>query len=374
MPYRCSLNTDNCLDYLGNLSAMIENLNCTNLCIMRDYNADEKNCFGNLVDSFSEENELVISDYELLPLDSFTFVSEAHGTTSWLDHRLISKSMFNCVKNISVLMEYITSDHLPLSVVFSYDHLPNMTKLPQPYNNAKLHWEKQSREEPFQYHEASAIALVGIKLNEEITNCSDQFCTRTAHLDAINQLHHDLTSAFILASSGLAWSPRIPQNPAIIPGWNDKVKTLHSVAHKIFYYGLQREGQGPVSPMIIFYFINIVHWTCKCDILVLNTCNVTHNKINVAMQKAQHISSHHKQSNERCEGPCADINQRSSSLHPLVFILVAKPYDVIKIPLISRVSSLTDHILPLVMNKLCTALPSSSNICLYSSIARCLKA
>ena len=91
-----------------------------------------------------------------------------------------------------------------------------------------------SREELFQYHEASAIALAGIKLNEEITNCSDQFCTRTAHLDAINQLYHDLTSAFILASRGLAGSPRIPQNPAVIPDWNDEVKTFHSVARKYF--------------------------------------------------------------------------------------------------------------------------------------------
>ena len=139
MPYCCSLNIDDYLDYLGNFSAMIQNLNCINLGEMGDYNADEKNSFGNLMNSFSEENELVISDYELLPSDSFTFVSEAHGTTFWLDHCLTSKSMFNCVKNISVLMEYITSDHLPLSVVFSYDHLPNLTKLPQPCNNVKLH-------------------------------------------------------------------------------------------------------------------------------------------------------------------------------------------------------------------------------------------
>ena len=43
-----------------------------------------------------------------------------------------------------------------------------------------------------------------------------------------------MTSAFIFASSGLAGSPRIPQNPAIIPGWNDEIKTLHSVARKYF--------------------------------------------------------------------------------------------------------------------------------------------
>ena len=138
--------------------------------------------------------------------------------------------MFSCVKNISVLMEYITSDHLPLSVAFSYDHLPNLTKLPQRYNNVKLHWEKLSREELFQYHEASTIALAGIKLNEEITNCSDQFFTTTTHVDAINQLNHDLTSALILAPLSLAGSSRIPQNPAGMM----KSKTLHSVTRKYF--------------------------------------------------------------------------------------------------------------------------------------------
>ena len=54
---------------------------------------------------------------------------------------------------------------------------------------------------------------------------------------------------------------------------------------------------------------------CSLDMQIMRHINCCQHmqsfkqkKFNVIMQKALHISSHHKQSNVRCEGPCTGIN------------------------------------------------------------------
>jgi len=43
------------------------------------------------------ELELKISDKINLPADSFTYVSDTHGTCSWLDHVVSSKSAHDSI-------------------------------------------------------------------------------------------------------------------------------------------------------------------------------------------------------------------------------------------------------------------------------------
>ena len=92
---------------------MCEELVCPNVCILGDFNACSGNKFGKLLDTFSMENGFVISDKALMTSDTFTFVSDCHGTTSWLDHCLSSINFHNIISGIKVLQEYISSDHRP---------------------------------------------------------------------------------------------------------------------------------------------------------------------------------------------------------------------------------------------------------------------
>ena len=64
--------------------------------------------------------DLVISDYGTFVRISgqFTHVSDAHGTTSWLDHVICSSDMQNNVVSIEILEKSPSSDHLALSVTF----------------------------------------------------------------------------------------------------------------------------------------------------------------------------------------------------------------------------------------------------------------
>ena len=44
-----------------------------------DFNAGTTNTFGGLLEDFCMENGFIISDYALLPQDTFTYISDAHN-------------------------------------------------------------------------------------------------------------------------------------------------------------------------------------------------------------------------------------------------------------------------------------------------------
>ena len=85
-------------------------------CISRDihwdFNADpNKGAFWPLLNEFIESNSFIINDFNL-PIDTSTYLSPAHNSTSWLDH-IISTSDLN-ISNISIKYDISLYDHFPL--------------------------------------------------------------------------------------------------------------------------------------------------------------------------------------------------------------------------------------------------------------------
>ena len=54
----------------------------------------------------------------ILPTNSFNFLSDAHGSTSWIDHFASTSSAHEAIESIKILQEFIISDHRPLQVTF----------------------------------------------------------------------------------------------------------------------------------------------------------------------------------------------------------------------------------------------------------------
>ena len=84
----CSTNIDKFLPYLGALEAMYKFLNCPNIAIFGDFNASDSSSFGKSLNDFCCNNNFKLSDKFYMLSNSFTYYSEAHSTTSWLDHSL----------------------------------------------------------------------------------------------------------------------------------------------------------------------------------------------------------------------------------------------------------------------------------------------
>ena len=71
--------------YLNKLQYIIESANTPCVFILGDYNADiqSESVFGSELINFCDTNSLYFIDRYLLLSDTFTFVSQAHGTTSF---------------------------------------------------------------------------------------------------------------------------------------------------------------------------------------------------------------------------------------------------------------------------------------------------
>lgn len=93
------------------LHVIVENETIDKVLIAGDFNADPyKGRFWEELLSFKDDLNLTIAD-QLLPIESYTYLSPAHGSTSWLDHLLVSDMDY--VDNIKIMYGETIFDHIP---------------------------------------------------------------------------------------------------------------------------------------------------------------------------------------------------------------------------------------------------------------------
>lgn len=80
-----------------------------------DFNADvlvKPNCvsrFGKLLLDCVKDENFVLYDYDNLDKDSYTFVSSAHNSVSWLDHCVCSATGSDLINNVHICREFVSS-------------------------------------------------------------------------------------------------------------------------------------------------------------------------------------------------------------------------------------------------------------------------
>ena len=92
MPYQHDDNYETFVECIGKLSATIEDSDMCNFIILGDFNSAVDTPFESELLEFCSAYELTISDYQRYGRGSgqFTYVSDAHNSTSWLDHIICS--------------------------------------------------------------------------------------------------------------------------------------------------------------------------------------------------------------------------------------------------------------------------------------------
>ena len=69
-------------------------------------------------------NGFIHSSKVMVPADSFTHVSEAWGSVSWLDHIVSSSGFHNCIKTVSIDHDLSDADHIPVRMDISPKDIP----------------------------------------------------------------------------------------------------------------------------------------------------------------------------------------------------------------------------------------------------------
>ena len=214
MPYQCDDNFEMFMEYIGRISALIEESPTSNIAIVGDLNAALDTQFEAELQEFCNNLSLVISDCMFYGRTSgkFTHVSDAHGTTSWLDHVICSQDMQARLHSIAILDMLPSTDHIPLSFVFDFN------------------WTKAIDNDLIDYKYLTRMYCKNIHA-ADVVKCNDVHCKSHDHLNQIDTLYSQLCSVLKQASDDSIPTSKIhTHHDYIVPGFKEFAKQLHSEA------------------------------------------------------------------------------------------------------------------------------------------------
>ena len=234
MPTDCKENEIDFLHYLGKLDSIIQEADTSNISIIGDWNADPTAHFGRELADFCSDKSLLISDIELIgDTNSFTYISDAFGTTSWLDHCVSTMGAHNIISSVKILEDFLGSDHLPVSVNLDINQLPATNVNDSPKQTPKtVNWNKVDAPSINRYCTLTENALQHVNLPINALNCKDPACTDATHRQGISDMYNDISKILKESSDSIIREGKLSY--ATIPGWNEHVKEQHEAAREAF--------------------------------------------------------------------------------------------------------------------------------------------
>ena len=95
--------------------------------------------------------------------DTFTYFSECHNTTSWIDHVVRTQSAHDLIEDINVHYNYISSDHHPISFTVKLQSTLTGADDSENLRRAKtVKWDRMSEAEISQYKPNTELTLSDI--------------------------------------------------------------------------------------------------------------------------------------------------------------------------------------------------------------------
>lgn len=219
---------------LAALEVVIREQNVNQVVIAGDFNADpSKGRFWKLLRNFTNSLCLQILD-SLFEKETFTYLCPTKDSTSWLDHIVCTENLVGRVQNAFIDYNISLFDHFPL--YFTLDVVIEMSPILNSANDASnryVNWSivKDHDIKNIQAFIDNMIVETGV-LESNVLQCCDMSCRSQCHKDALGELF-DKGKCILLRSTEKFCVLR-SKSFRIIPGWNDNVKRLHSVARDHF--------------------------------------------------------------------------------------------------------------------------------------------
>ena len=197
LPYQCDDNRDSYVYYLGKLSAIIDESPTSNITVVGDINAKIGSPFEDELQSVVCSSNMYISEYFGHSSDKYTYVSDAHTSTSWLDHYICSTSMHRNISYMTILDKLPSSDHLPIAATFTYpDDLPVQSSVSDAADSNKAClWYKATPEMISRYSHATMMMLDSIHIPVSALSCTDARCQNSSHTAYLDHLYTDICAS-----------------------------------------------------------------------------------------------------------------------------------------------------------------------------------
>ncbi|XP_063545821.1 uncharacterized protein LOC134753808 [Cydia strobilella] len=235
-------------DCLSTVSAIVNNNNTESVYILGDFNAHPGGLFYNELSCFCDDQGWICADIEKLGLQSstYTFVSDAHGSTSWLDHCLTSVSAMGSVTNVYVRHDVVWSDHFPLVVECDLQVIRAKISREEITMSNKIVWGERNPEQVAIYNSECNTRLKLIDFPQELRQCCDHTCTDPSHKKVIVEYYSKIISA-LTESATVSGRSNVVKKKKPIAGWNRYVSDAHRTARFKFqvwlWYSKPRVGR-----------------------------------------------------------------------------------------------------------------------------------
>lgn len=190
MPTDSTDNLPEFTDCLSEISAVVDNSEVTSVFILGDFNANPNSLFGRELVKFCVDQKWICADFDKLgsTSDTFTFISEAHGSTSWLDHCIVTGSAWQSIVDIKVHYDCVWSDHLPLEVKCNVSLIKPLARV-QNISRNKILWGERDSEQTNNYQRLSHEKLRLLDFPAELANCCDNMCNNLNHRRILDNMY-----------------------------------------------------------------------------------------------------------------------------------------------------------------------------------------
>ena len=221
------------VDCLAKLQALILETNATNVLIAGDFNCNQKSSFFSEFENFRKDNEMIASDMTRLG-NINTYFSDDGTKVAWIDHVLASQSVDNCIKDVCVLADVISSDHRPLSFAVCGSVCSHKLDEVDETQCARrvLLWSRCDDLILSRYQ------LYLDNLLQNIPAPDASLLSGTSNFDysksCIDKLYSDITSCVQLAINACIPTRLCTTSEYNMIGWNEYVEEKHNIARAAF--------------------------------------------------------------------------------------------------------------------------------------------
>ena len=206
----------------------MEKQDVNGVLLIGDFNADPTKEYYTELKRMCYANELIISDVEKLPADSYTHVNSGSLSRSWLDHCVSSPIVHAAIADIHIDYSCNASDHMPMTVTLNTNAIPIMES---PIESGKkfIKWNLKDEKKIGLFFE-----LIQTNLSQPkyiISQCNRE-CSTFDHKILIEETWERFTH-LIRQCGEFVFGTRHSKAP-IIPGWNEFVEELYDASREAF--------------------------------------------------------------------------------------------------------------------------------------------
>ena len=203
--------------------------------MLGDCNCHPGTEFWREFDSFCQDNEYVVSDVEMLGIDSnsITYVSDMTDRGYWLDHAVASPGIHQLINCIDILNRYIISDHRPIRIIVNLSGILRCNNNDAPVESRKIQWSKMTNDSLNSYKRQVEINLDNIDIPQSVIYLDET--EQTVIMNNITSYYGDIVNCLMSASDNLYTALSNNRPSRNIPGWNEFVREYHIMAKDAYY-------------------------------------------------------------------------------------------------------------------------------------------